>query len=518
MPSAVFKYQIDLNRTGSFTGPNEDITAYVQDAQWSIGFKKPYQSTSDEMEMRLTVNNHNKYFSPEYSSSPLYGQLTPQTPIRIQSVYNGGTVTHWRGWLDRVEVDPAHGHQARIIGTGPKQYLQEAEVQIALMTDVTADEIITAVMEQVSFPPALGNAWLLGLTDHSELGETTYFPTPTDAGLSLETGVAVFPYAGDNWADGIDAWRAIETAVSSERGRFFYDRTGLGVFWNREHLQYKYLNDGTVTNEIIRLNYSYGDYLANQVRVSCYPRTASATNDQVLWRTEQRPFKVNAGTPKHFRIKFTEDSTDIKIAATDLVIPNTTDGSLVYSEAIFRRQPRITNWAPTAKGVDFDIEVDGDSGNSLISTVIVRGKKLTAYDKLVIEAIDELSISTYGRRSYEIDLPLLDDDEFADLLANYELERRKNPRGYAYSITVMNRNATILAQQLAYTVGTRIRISETQTAHTGDYIIIGEEHTVLKDGDKHVTTWYLEPAEPSKFWLLGRAGYGELGQQTVMGL
>ena len=51
----------------------------------------------------------------------------------------------------------------------------------------------------------------------------------------------------------------------------------------------------------------------------------------------------------------------------------------------------------------------------------------------------------------------------------------------------------------------------------GLYFIIGEEHDWgLRSGYK--VTWFLEPAESNQFWLLGEAGFSELGETTFLGL
>ena len=45
--------------------------------------------------------------------------------------------------------------------------------------------------------------------------------------------------------------------------------------------------------------------------------------------------------------------------------------------------------------------------------------------------------------------------------------------------------------------------------------MVGEEHTI--EGPMHEATLRLEPADPQRYWLLGVAGYSELGQTTIVG-
>jgi hypothetical protein len=46
---------------------------------------------------------------------------------------------------------------------------------------------------------------------------------------------------------------------------------------------------------------------------------------------------------------------------------------------------------------------------------------------------------------------------------------------------------------LALTIGDFITVTETQTGHSSDHIIIGEAHELGAGGTFFKTTWYLEP-------------------------
>ena len=59
------------------------------------------------------------------------------------------------------------------------------------------------------------------------------------------------------------------------------------------------------------------------------------------------------------------------------------------------------------------------------------------------------------------------------------------------------------SQQLARTLGDRVVVQETQTAHNASYYIIGEAHSLSQGATLYETTWYLEPAPVVYPWKLG---------------
>ncbi|MGJ3238851.1 MAG: hypothetical protein ACFE0Q_09115 [Anaerolineae bacterium] len=66
---------IDWERTGTFDGTHDNITAYVMSANWFVGFRKPYQDAADDTMLKPALNNANRRFSPENSNSSLFGRL-----------------------------------------------------------------------------------------------------------------------------------------------------------------------------------------------------------------------------------------------------------------------------------------------------------------------------------------------------------------------------------------------------------------------------------------------------------
>ena len=92
----------------------------------------------------------------------------PLRPVRIQSD-DGTTVrTHWSGW------DPSGWREiwqsdVDIVATGAMQFLKATETKIELQENQRSDRIIDTLINEVIFPPALSDSWVLGDPDSSKL-------------------------------------------------------------------------------------------------------------------------------------------------------------------------------------------------------------------------------------------------------------------------------------------------------------------------------------------------------------
>ena len=61
--------------------------------------------------------------------------------------------------------------QANILATGAMQFLKATETKIELQENQRSDQIIDALIQEVIFPPALSDSWVLGDPDLSKLGD-----------------------------------------------------------------------------------------------------------------------------------------------------------------------------------------------------------------------------------------------------------------------------------------------------------------------------------------------------------
>jgi hypothetical protein len=459
--------------------------------------------------LNLTLTNADKRFSPEYASSPLAGYLAPLRPVRIEAWDGSTRRTHWSGWLESLAPTPQQ-YGPRTVEfqcAGPMLFFQDAETTLAVQENQRTDQLIEALLNEVALPLPLTQQTLLDTPGHNELGLTTLLGDPTIA-RSLEVGKTTLAYAADNWLrrgentserpDTFNVYRAIKDVVAAERGRFFFDRAGQAVFWNRHHFVLNQIVTATFNDTMTDLSYQFaarGDF-ANQVAVTCHPRTISATSDEILWQLEQ-PVTIRPQEEREIGVAYRDDSQN-RIGGRNVRLGEYTfsagTGSVWLSEVgANRAKLRVRN---------------DSTANLVLQTCVVRGQKITDFGALTAEVQDHASRAQYGVRRLDWQLQALDNYDAAQQIAAFELHRRRNPAGHLLTLSLSSAGQAgggQHAQQLVRTIGDRITVSETQTAHSGDYFIIGERQRLSGAGSLLETTWYLEPAVQGNWMILDQS-------------
>lgn len=506
--SVTWQFLVDWDTDGAFSG-YDDITPYVQQAEWKTGFSRALQLTADESTARLTLRNDDRRFSPEYSGGTYYGKLVPHKFMQIRSVSpEAGTVIQWTGWVDVIAPLPLEIGEQRctIEAKGPKHFYDDSVVHLDIFQDARADEIIPEIIKEVILPPSTSKAWRLGMTHFAELGTNTVLP---DFGYfyTLEEGRSTYPYAGDAWVDE-NATNEIYDCVAGEPGRFFFHRDGRAIFWNRHHLAAKTQNDGTVSI-ITQAGYDYGRDIYNVAQVKNYPRTVGSGDNDTLWQLEDELI-IQPGKERKIRASYTDSDSKNRIGATDVQMPTVADGTLAYTPA-----NKTIFIDMTVNGDSTEIRIQNDNAVAVtITTLVLKGRKITTFEAQTFEARDADSIRDYGMRTLVIDTKMMANDLLANSIAAHEVALRKDPRGMMKSVQVRVKDDTTRALAIGAEVGTRLRVADTQVAHDADYFVIGEQHR-LAEGFRHDVTWYLEKADRQARWKLNTS---TLGTDTVLSI
>ena len=506
-PEITWQISVDWNNDGDFSDSGEDITAYVMNAQWRLGFDQPFMSVADENTCELVLKNSDRRFSPENSSGPYYGNLLPHRPVRIFSTVTTYQRTHWRGWVESIHPTVLqNGEQVAILRAhGAKRFLDDATVYLPLMENVTADEIILKILEQVALPPIQGQAWVLGASGFSELGSTTILAEVDDA--LIRTGQTNFPYVGDTFDQGMTAYEAIYAVTSTERGRFFYNREGRNVFWDRQYLQTNETNWATFDDTLLDADYGYGEDMYNVVEVVIRPRALSSSVNDALWSLDEA-LVLKAGQERTIRAQFASEE-GAQIAGRNVQLPSGVD---------FVADTGISLAGFNASATSAEITVrNNTTADGEVTTIVVRGQKLTAFKPQTITAVDAESVALYGRRVLTIDAGMLSDASYAYDMANYLLGLYKDPRGALRKVRLANKNTALAVQMQLRQIGERVTIDETQTAHSRQYVIMGQRHELREGLKVWLCEWTLEPAAATDGWILGQSGRSELGSTTKLG-
>jgi hypothetical protein len=485
--SVELRVYIDLYSNGSFSDPNENVSAYVRAANWFIGWREPYQNVADTPTATITLDNISRTFSPEVPGSlfNIYQPLNRQVKIAVWRFDTNTEVDLWRGWIDKINVTPGQytgDWSVTLHCVGHKAFIDKTPLVLPLQEAKSAPQIIDAVFDATVQPIA----------------------------KSLQTGAFIYPYAGDTFDDYASGYDAIAAVTRSDLGRFWYDRSGTARFWNKTTI-------ATTTAETYSnmpyqsLTYTWGRDLTNDVRVRAYPRSISPTNNETLWAL-QGVIVIPPGGSKTLRALF-NDGTGAKVAGRNLQTPSANAGTLVFTGG----PVSVSAFAADARGVEITLTNTGTS-DATVTTLIVKGQKITALNAEETSIEEPASISVNGRRMYSVDMPLLYSSDLARNVAEYILRRRwYKPNGAVETLTLIGTAQNIHVSVMSVTVMSRITVNEYQTGHTGVYWVIGEEHAWTA-GSRWETVYTVEPANTTLFWLVEVPGRSELNHTTILGL
>jgi hypothetical protein len=506
MPTARYTIQIDWQADGD-TDAADVLDRDVIRAEWSLGLTNPADVQAAPSQAVIVLRDPARRYDPAYASGPLYGLLTPRKLLTIRSTYDGVTRVHFTGWTE--SITPHADRTVTIRASGVEALLQRSEVFLPLGINQTADAVIAAALAQVAYPPAISGYWQLGV---ARLGIDTRLPDVTTY-ADLEPGKTRMAYVGDNWGDGTSAWAVLRAVTATERGLCFVDRAGRVVFWNRHHLPKQTTPAVTLTRDQgVMQPVTQGAALVNHAVITCHPRTVG-TGTVALW-TLQTPLRIPANGTRTIRARFGDDS-GVRIGARSLQSP-------------IAGTDYAANAAPDCSGPDRTgsvIMAVEPAGNSALITftntsaqpvVVLAGAQVRGIplvDRGPVDVTDEdvPGITAYGRRTRQLNLPLLSDPELAAGLARHLVVEGAAPRHVADTITVRGNTAVTLAAILRLTIGDAVAV---EGDSGGRYHIVGERHMLQRGGTQHSAAWTVRIAPPLAYWQLGISGAGELGTVT----
>jgi len=500
-PNSTANWQmlIDWNRDRDTSDDEDDITRYVIDASWNVGFQEAGRDIAGDATATLTLNNSDRRFSPENVAGPYYGNDWLQRPLYIFA--NG--VQLYSGWT--TSIRPGFGNQtptAVLTAKCTRQFWEQKSVEVQpLVSEIRSDEIVERLIEQMPIPwPTPTGPWVLDRVGFSDLDTSTRLGGAYFANM-FDVGEETFPYIGDMWAPTLQVGSALQDIVSAERGKMLVSRRGQIMFWSRRRFINTVNVIADIDNTMQGCDYNWGDLLANEVSLTYSPRAVSDTFT-TLW-TLDSPVRVNVGEEKKISIRYGKEDADL-IAALDVRI-----ATFVVTPALqvgYHFEPGATSAHLTIKNTTLY--------NVQVTALTVEGRRVTGANSIEVVLKDGWSQFRSGVYAKHIFSQLLGSADRAELAARYEVVRFGEPLGNIRSVRLVSRDAGTLTAILNAEPGTRVRVTEAQTQHTGEYFVMGERHRLTAGMKLHEVTWTLEPCSPYTFWILGVAGSSETGVTT----
>ena len=486
-----YSIAIDRNHDGDFDDADGGINERVIELRWRLGMRAAYDSMADKGWARINLLNADGAFSPERV------RLDSGTRVRIQSECDGIARTHFTGSISHIEPDEGeHSRRHALIHLQDIQpWLADSPARLSPQIDVRADQVIARLLDGAALRRSrLAGYCCIDVEGYNQIDSARIFP-PNNVARRLQAGKSRFAFVGDWWPDTISTRAAIGEIAASERGRFYIDRKGEAVFLNRHHTLIQREIAAQFHDDMRAMTYSYGDQRLNQIALLMTPRELGESGS-LIWQL-RAPMRIGQRSERLLNLRLV-DQRDAPV------------GLLAFDrlESRFQRGPkgesRVVPSGAFAEVVrlgttSIQLRLVNQTRNELYLTQLqLFGTPLFRGDPIEVGAEDGEGMHIYGLKRLALDLPALSEIETAQAFADYELARRKHPRGSIKTLQINARHH--LPAALSAGLFQRIRVSESQTGHGArDYFIVGEEHHVSAGGTNHIVTWTLEPADAARF-------------------
>lgn len=441
---ATYGLYVDWNNDGDFSDPGEDITDDFISGSISRGFSNPLARIASTGRASFVLKNTVRDYSP-----PLQSNVLPRRPVKFEMTYGGSTVTLFRGYLEGIV--PTFGQygtrRATLDCVDATSLLDLFEGEVALLTNVYADDVIDAVVSAVYTPPA-----------------TNY-----------QVGINAFPTSSEGWAhqgdatEEVKASKKIEDVCVSDWGRFFIAGDGTPTFYNRHQTP---LDSSTVlTIDDTMLGMAYRKTVGtvrNHVEVTCYPRSVGATYEVLGRLSQQDAPRIEASGAQTFVLRFRDAvNSKVKVGGLDCLAPVAGTDFLCTDGVAGDGNNENSNITPSATFYGDKAEVTLTNGAAYpvyVQRLQVRGKAVRAREDVTMVSTDATSITAYQKRKLPVRAVLMSDPPSAQALADYLLEYYKDPLNEVGGIEILaNKDAAWMAAVRDLELLDRVVITETQT-------------------------------------------------------
>jgi hypothetical protein len=153
---------------------------------------------------------------------------------------------------------------------------------------------------------------------------------------------------------------------------------------------------------------------------------------------------------------------------------------------------------------------------SLDDTYVYNDVRMTRSGGTEQAVSDATSQAAYGPRTYSETGLLLGTDNEALSMAQYLLSQYKDAAMRVSGITLYpdRAPADLFPKALGYDIGERITVRLNHAYVDEDYHIEGVRHDYTRAKELWQTSWQLGNADAAQYWLIGQAGFSEIGVTT----
>jgi len=475
--TATYTLTVDWNNDGDYGDSGDDISALMISANIRRGFSSPLARMAAVGRATFVLNNASQAFSPA-----LEADVLPARTVLFTMTYSS-TVTLFTGRIESIK--PAMGQY------GTRRCILECVDDIALLdiyagdialqTDVYADDIITAVVA------------------------ACYTPADTD----YQAGINFFPTSADRWSwkafdgaprtrgpyENIRASSKILDACAADWGRFFIAKDGDPTFHNRHQTALDASTELTIDDLMMDMDYQKtASTVYNAIDVTCTPRRISPNLEIVGEISQDSAPKIEGSDNREFTIRFKDPvNSEITVGGLSSITPvASTDYECTDDEGgAGTDMTGDVTCAATFYGNHADITLtNADAAPVYVQKLQVRAYPVRSQNDVTMNSTDDTSVTAYGKRKLAISAPLMSSQADALSLAGYLVAVYKDPVDCVEGLTFSaNRTATLIAAARDLELQDKVVVTEAQTGLSAvSGFIYSMRHRIVRGGKDHRVT------------------------------
>lgn len=476
------------HNTGDDVSSYENITPYVLSASASRGKSSNTDFVASVGTIELSLKNDTRIFSPDYTGGPLYGYHRKYMPIRFEALQNDVWNRLWSGYTDTYDLTAGqtNSRDATITGFDIVNRLSYIASAFERLSSGTVDVAINSILsDNLELSPD-------SVIMFFDQGWFDINPLSGEDALQMGSGVGTntLNYLGRGWDDQDTADQVFASLMEAEFGMLLVDRNGRLTFFNQD-----WPRDSSVLDNIeIGVDVVSGDYTLGQEGYSGAVVTYDKQviiNDGIIWQLEN-PYPAQKGTTQ-----VQEITTDVDIVALNVIpfIGNTqvTDWGPPYSWAYIDDQNDLTAPSNEAAAVGWTLAITGEntftlttnftswnpltySQNFIVLDIVIRGDAVGFEEGTVYS--EDADTSDFPATLYVIQNPNIVTEASAAQAVAEIVNYRNVLRGYFSEITMIVKDAATLDYLVSWDTGTKIEVSEYQSALSDSpHMIVGVDYS-----------------------------------------
>lgn len=450
---------IDWNNDGDFSDTGENVTTRLRERGVAIQYGRDQARSLAPMQpgqMSFELDNESRDYTPDNTSSPLYGNLMPGRPLRYQSTHAGTTYTLYLGYGDEYDVQPGRDDisSAPMTGLDGLSRMRGVKLSTAVYQSIRVGAAIEVILDAIGWPAS---------------------------DRDIDLGGSVLPWW---WEEGTDAFTALQDLLGSEGPPAFatIGADGTFVFRDRHHRLIRQASrnvQATFRDTGAEPTFSHLAYdvgwrdIVNQVTFSVDEHAAAPALEDVWTTTET--VRVAAGETQTITATFTDPCIDLE---ADYTVNAGGAAKVTLSRT---------------SGETAEIRVSGVTA-ATVRNLKVQGRPVTIAQTVQVQRSDDTSIANHGARSYPDSAAKWANRFDAEAIADLILNQRAN-RLPVVTITLTagaDGDDTRLHQMLSRDLSDRITIVDAETGINAAFFIEQIQHDISQAGLYHVTRFACE--------------------------